>query len=177
MAMSTDKVKMCSWQDVNSQLLTWWPCPWTCHQSALVTIQAKTRELVSSLVIWAQSTTKDYIRAEHKLHSICKLFISQVIIPHVFHVFLAYLYSAGTQHGNLHSAGWLILFCRPTQEPVLATANTGKNWNRFLKNAGEWTRRVEISKEEITGSKRSMYGYILTNSRLERENVSHQMGL
>ena len=24
-----------------------------------------------------------------------------------------------------------ILFCRPTQEPVLATANTGKNWERF----------------------------------------------
>ena len=31
--------------------------------------------------------------------------------------------------------------------------------------------RVEISKEEIPGSKRSMYGYILTYSRRERENV------
>ena len=30
------------------------------------------------------------------------------------------------------------------------------------KNAGEWIGRVEISKEEIPGSKRSMYGYILT---------------
>ena len=30
-------------------------------------------------------------------------------------VFLAYLYSAGTQHGNLHPAGWPILFCGPTQ--------------------------------------------------------------
>ena len=39
------------------------------------------------------------------------------------------------------------------------------------KNAGEWTGRVEISKEELPGSKRSMYGYILTYSRLERENV------
>ena len=37
---------------------------------------------------------------------------------------------------------------------------------RFLKNAGEWTGRGEISKEEIPGSKRSMYGYILTYSRL-----------
>ena len=37
------------------------------------------------------------------------------------------LYSAGTQHGNLHSAGWPTLFCGPKQEPVLATANTGKN--------------------------------------------------
>ena len=41
-------------------------------------------------------------------------------------------------------------------------ANTGKNRERFGKNAGEWTGRVEISKEEIPGSKRSMYGYILT---------------
>ena len=36
----------------------------------------------------------------------------------------------------------------------------------FGKNAGEWTARVEISKEEIPGSKRSMHGYILTYSRL-----------
>ena len=28
----------------------------------------------------------------------------------------------------------------------------------FGKNAGEWTGRVEISKEELPGSKRSMYG-------------------
>ena len=34
------------------------------------------------------------------------------------------------------------------------------------KNAGEWTRRVETSKEEIPEGKRSMYGYILTYSRL-----------
>ena len=34
------------------------------------------------------------------------------------------------------------------------------------KNAGEWTGRVEINKEELPGSKRSMYGYILTYSRL-----------
>ena len=29
-------------------------------------------------------------------------------------------------------------------------------------------RKVEISKEEIPGSKRSMYGYILTYSRLKK---------
>ena len=39
---------------------------------------------------------------------------------------------------------------------VLATANTGKIGRCFGKNAGEWTGRVEISKEEIPGSKRSM---------------------
>ena len=32
-----------------------------------------------------------------------------------------------------------------------------------MENAGEWTRRVETSKEEIPGSKRSMYGYNYTD--------------
>ena len=54
---------------------------------------------------------------------------------------------------------------------VLATAITGKIGRAFGKNASEWTGRVEISKKEIPGSKRSMYGYILTYSRLYRENV------
>ena len=80
--------------------------------------------------------------------------------------FLASLYSARTQHGNLHPAGWPILFCGPTHESVLATANTGKIGRGFGKNTGEWTGSVEINKEEIPGSERSMYGYILTYSRL-----------
>ena len=56
---------------------------------------------------------------------------------------------------------------------VLATANTGKIGRVFLgkKKACEWTRRVEISKAEIFGGKRSMYGYILIYCRLYRENV------
>ena len=41
---------------------------------------------------------------------------------------------------------------------VLATANTGEIGRGFGKNAGEWTGRVETSKGEIPGSKRSMYG-------------------
>ena len=49
------------------------------------------------------------------------------------HVFLAYLYSAGSQHGNLHPAGWPILFCGPTLKPVVATANTGKKSREVLK--------------------------------------------
>ena len=85
---------------------------------------------VSSLVLWAQSTTEDYIRAEHKLHPICRLFISQVIIPQVMFLkkyFLAYLYSAGTQHGNPHQTGWPILFCGPTQEPVSQSQHRRKS--------------------------------------------------
>ena len=49
---------------------------------------------------------------------------------------------------------------------VLATANTGKIRRGFGKNAGEWTGRVEISKEEMPGIKCSICGYILTYTRL-----------
>ena len=47
---------------------------------------------------------------------------------------------------------------------MLATANTGEIGRGFGKNAGAWTGQVGISKEEIPGSKRSMYDYILTYS-------------
>ena len=50
---------------------------------------------------------------------------------------------------------------------MLATANTGEIGRGLGKNADEWTGKVEISKEEIPGGKRSMYGYnILNYSRL-----------
>ena len=41
------------------------------------------------------------------------------------------------QQGDL----FLKLFCRPTQELVLTTANAGKIGRVFGKNAGEWTGR------------------------------------
>ena len=47
----------------------------------------------------------------------------------------------------------------------------GKLGSGFGKNSGVWTGRVEINKEEIPGSKRSMHGNILTYSRLLRENL------
>ena len=40
---------------------------------------------------------------------------------------------------------------------MLATANTEEIGRGFGKNAGEWTGMVEISKEAIPGSKRSMW--------------------
>ena len=64
-----------------------------------------------------------------------------------------------------------MLFMSSPISYFILQANTGKNRERFGKNAGERTGRVEISKEEIPGSKLSMYGYILTYSRRERENV------
>ena len=57
---------------------------------------------------------------------------------------------------------------------VLAKANTGKIGRGFGKNAGEWNGRIEISKEEIPGSKLCMYGYILTYSRLQGNKVPQQ---
>ena len=42
----------------------------------------------------------------------------------------------------------------------------------FRKNAGEWAGGIEISKEETSGSNHSICGYILTYSRLQRENLS-----
>ena len=42
------------------------------------------KERVSWLVLSAQTTTKDYIRAEHKLQSISNLFIANIVIPQVF---------------------------------------------------------------------------------------------
>ena len=87
------------------------------------------------------------------------MFLEPIYIPGAF--------STGTctKQGDLfYSAGL-------HRNHVLDTANTRKIGRGFGKNAGEWTGRVEISKEEIPGSKRSMHGYILTYSRLERENV------
>ena len=68
--------------------------------------------------------------------------------------------------GTCIRQGDLFSSVSPHRNHVLATANTGEIGRGFGNNAGEWTRRVEISKEEIPGSKRCMYGYILTYSRL-----------
>ena len=127
-------------------------------------------ESVSQLVLWAQLTTKDYIRAEHKLHSVSKLFISQVVIPQVT-IFKPIYFPRALNTGTCSRSGDLLYSADLHRNHVLTTANTGKIGRGFGKNACEWTGRVEISKEEIPCSKRSMYGCILTYSRLLRENV------
>ena len=99
-------------------------------------------------------------------HSISKLFISQVIIPQVMFLSLFTFRGYSTREPAsdrvtcFYSAGL-------HKNHVLATANKGEIGRGFEKNAGEWTGRVEISKEGIPGSKHSMYGgYILTYCRL-----------
>ena len=82
--------------------------------------------------LYAQSATKDYIRAEHKLQSISKLFISQVIIPQVMFfepIYIPRSLNTGTsiQQGDLfYSAGLHRIH-------VLATANTGEIGRGFEK--------------------------------------------
>ena len=121
-------------------------------------------------MLWAQSTTKDYIRIENNFNLSPRYSFHKSL--HQKSLFLkpqlkfypqfrtqsqknnntrigAYLYFAGTQHGNLHPARWPILFCGSTQEPVLATANTRKIRERLRENAGEWTGRAEIRKKSL----------------------------
>ena len=89
-------------------------------------------------MLGAQSATKDYIRAEHKVHSIFMLFVSQVLIPQV--MFLEPIYvpraldmGTGLRQGDLFYSGDL------PRNHALATANTGQIGRGFGKNAGEWT--------------------------------------
>ena len=95
------------------------------------------------------------------------LFISQVIIAQVFFFFFRLYIPRALNTGTCIRQGDLYCFAGLHTNLVLATVNTGK-LGRGLgkKKAGEWTGRVEISTEEIPGSKRSTYGYILTYSRL-----------
>ena len=45
------------------------------------------------------------------------------------------------------------LSCGPTQEPCVSHSQHSINRERFCKNAGEWTGRIEINEEEISDSK------------------------
>ena len=144
----------------------------TAHQSSRMTLRPMMThhhtKSGSSLVPRAQSTTKDYVRAEHKLHSISKLFMSQVIIPYVMFVcfFSLFLFRGhSTREPASSTVTYFIL--RAYTGTGVSHSQHGKTSGEVLdKNAGKWTGRVEISKEEILVSKRTMYSYILNHSRL-----------
>ena len=82
------------------------------------------------------------------------------------------LYSAGTQHRHLYQLS--VTMSRVTYFILLTHTGTGgihsqhrkkkkkKTRERLWENASEWTGLVEISKEEIPGSRRSMYVYVRT---------------
>ena len=103
----------------------------------------------------------------YKLHSISKLFISQVMIPQVMFVVLFSLFifhRLSTQEPASSRVTYFILRLHRNQCQLQPTQE--KIRRGFGTNAGEWTGMAEISQEEIPGSKHSMYGYILTYSRL-----------
>ena len=117
-------------------------------------------------MLLAQSATKDYIRAEHKLHSISKIFISQVIITEVM-VFEPIYIPRELNTGAYIRQGDLFYSAGLHRNHVLATANTreiGRGFGKKMQVSGP--EGLKISKEEIPGSKRSVYGYILTHLRL-----------
>ena len=94
--------------------------------------------------------------------------MSQVIIPQV--MFLFSFFVCGLFRFRGYSTGepasgrvtYFILQAYTGTNPT----NPGEIGRGFVKTAGEWTGRVEISKEKNPGSKCSMYGCILTYSRL-----------
>ena len=83
------------------------------------------------------------------------------------HIYMPWALNTGT----CIRQGDLFYFAGLHRNHVLVTANTGKIGRGFGKNAGERTGRVEICKEEIAGIKHSMHGYVLTYSRLQRDDV------
>ena len=66
--------------------------------------------------------------------------------------------------------GDLFYFAGPHRNRFLATAHIGTTRRGFGTNAGEWTGRVQISKEEIPGNRRGMQGYILNYTRLKKNH-------
>ena len=60
--------------------------------------------------------------------------------------FWAYLYSEGTQHRNLHLAGWPILFYGPTQEPCVRHSEHRRNWEKFWQKS-RWMDRKGRNKQ------------------------------
>ena len=109
-------------------------------------------------MLCTQSTTKDYIRAEHKLHSISKLFISQVIIPRVMlfePIYIPRALNMGTclrQGDQCHSVGL-------RRNHVLATANTG--------NIGR-----ELDKMQVNGPEGISFSTTATKRKKKKDPIS-----
>ena len=123
--------------------------------------------LVSELVLRAQSTTKDHTRAEHKPHSISKSYPFHKSSYHKsFFFFSLFIFRGHSTREPASSRLTYFILRTYTGTSVSYCQHRKKSGEVLEKNAGEWTGRVEISKEEIPGSKHSTYGYILTYSRL-----------
>ena len=113
----------------------------------------------------AQSTTKYYIRAEHKLYSISKSYSFHKSSYHKSFFFSLFIFRGHSTRELASGRVTYFSLWAYTGTSVSHCQHRKKSGEVLEKNAGEWTGRVGINKEEIPGSKRSMYGYILTYSR------------
>ena len=97
----------------------------------------------------AVSTTKDYIRAEHKLHSISKLFISQVIIPYfmffvvVFCLFVCFSLFIFRGHSVREPAS-----SRVTYFILWAYTGTGVSHSQHRKKIGRGLGKMHVNGPE-----------------------------
>ena len=121
-------------------------------RSNLKTGDKRRVSLLVKLVLWAQSATKDYIRAEHTLHSIFKILISQVIIPQVmFKKFFFFSLFIFRGHSTREPAsGSVTYFILRTYTGIGASHSQHmKNWGEVLdKNAGERTGGYKLVRKK-----------------------------
>ena len=103
-------------------------------------------------MLWAQSTTKNYIRAEHKLHSISKLFISQVKV---------------NSKQNLQNQWWQTFNDYETQQVQTNEAtvkiHSSDHWNKTQitvhsasqHNTTQWSHHKLVQQESQLGAQHS----------------------
>ena len=95
-----------------------------CHSITIITYLVGALSLVNN---------KDYIRAEHKLHSMSKLFVSQVIIHKACFFKKSIYIPRAINSGTCIWLGDLFYSAGLHKNHVLATANTEKNQKRSQK--------------------------------------------
>ena len=100
----------------------------------------------STFVLWAQSTTKDYRKAEHTLQSISKLLIPQVILPQVmWFLFVCWCLFIFRWHSTREPASSMVtnLILRAyTVTGVSHSQHRKKNWERL------WKKKMQVNGQE-----------------------------
>ena len=102
----------------------------------------------------------------HKSCFFCCCFVCVCVCVCVWFFFSQFIFRGHSTREPASSRVTYFILQAYTGTCVSHSQHRKKIGRGFGKKAGEWTRRVEISKEEIPGSKCSMHGYIRTYSRL-----------
>ena len=120
-------------------------------------------------MLWAQSTTKDYINAEHKLFSISKSFTSQGIIPRVMFFVSLFIFRrhstrepafgrvtyfilraytvTGVSHSEHRKKNRESSLVKSPVKPVLSMTVGGCQDSKFLLARKRWRFSIEFSNE------------------------------